>query len=106
MAVIASCGTGAFGLLTAFASGFDILGIVERVGAIGGGVPLGGASEAFAFELSIFGLELCDVVLECFDSLECISVSALPVSGLLAEFEVFAFECGEVVLERGQLGME
>ena len=48
--------------------------------------------EEVGLELAFFTFELFDLLLQCGDASEGIAMATLPISDLLAEFEVLAFQ--------------
>jgi hypothetical protein len=69
-----------------------LLGIIQVIGAITSRRGLGALPEEIRFELTFFPFELFDVLLQLGDPSQGIAMATLPISGLLAEFEVLSFE--------------
>ena len=94
MGVIPSLGSGVLRLLAPFPLGSlgVVSGIIQVIGAIASGRGLGASSEEIGLELAFLPFELFDFLLQLGDALQGIAMATLPISGLLAEFEVLAFE--------------
>jgi hypothetical protein len=92
--VIPSLGCGVARLLAPLPRSFlgVVLGIIQVIGAISSRRGLGALPEQIRFELAFFPFELFDVLLQLGDPLEGVAMATLPISGLLAEFEVLSFE--------------
>jgi hypothetical protein len=62
------------------------------MGAIVPRLGLGASSEEIGLELAVLTFELFDLLLQRGDAVEGIAMPRLPISGLLAEFEVLALQ--------------
>jgi hypothetical protein len=68
-----------------------VFGIIQAIGAIVSSLGFGTSSEEIGLELAFFAFELCDLLLQRGDAAEGIAMTTLPISDLLAEFEILAF---------------
>ena len=68
------------------------LGIVQVIGAILQRLGFRASSEKIGLELPLFTFELLDFLLECGDAFQGIAMATLPISDLLAEFEILALQ--------------
>src|SRR5208337_2657565 len=69
-----------------------ILGIVQVIGAIVEWLGFRASSKEVGLELPLFTFELLDFLLECGDAFQGIAMATLPISDLLAEYEVLALQ--------------
>ena len=92
--IIAPLGSVVLRLLAPFPLGMlgVVLGIVEVIGAIVERLGFRASSEKIGLELPIFTFELLDFLLECGDAFQGIAMATLPISELLAELEILAFQ--------------
>ena len=92
--IIPSLGTGVPRLLAPFPLRFlgDVFGIVQVVRAIAPRRRFGATPEKVGFELAFFTFELFDFLFQLGDALQGIAMATLPISDLLAEFEVLTLE--------------
>src|SRR3954469_24139969 len=67
-------------------------GIIQVIGAIVPGSGFGASSEQIGLELAFLAFELFDLLLQRGDAVEGIAMARLPISGLLAKFEVVALQ--------------
>ena len=81
-------------MLTPFPLGLlgIVLGIVQVIGAILQRLGFRASSEKIGLELPLFTFELLDFLLECGDAFQGIAMATLPISDLLAEFEILALQ--------------
>ena len=94
MGVIPSLGSGVLRLLAPFPLRFPgvVLGIIQVIGAIAPSRGLGASPEEIGLELAFFTFELFDFLLQLGDAVQGIAMATLPISDLLAEFEVLALQ--------------
>jgi hypothetical protein len=92
--VIPSLGTGVARLLAPVPLRLlgVILGILQVIGAIVSRLGFGASSEQIGLELALLAFELFDLPFQRGDAVEGIAMTRLPISGLLAEFEVLALQ--------------
>jgi hypothetical protein len=92
MGVIPSLGTRVSRLLATVPLGLlgVGLGIIQIIGAIGSRSGFGASAEKIGLELAFLAFELFDLLLQRGDAVEGIAMTRLPISGLLAEFEILA----------------
>ena len=92
--IIAPLGSVVLRLLTPFPLGLlgVVLGIVQVIGAIVEWLGFRASSKEVSLELPFFTFELLDFLLECGDAFQGIAMATLPISDLLAEFEVLALQ--------------
>ena len=88
MAVIAASGRRLAGLSPAWPLGLGVGGILEFIGAVAARLLLGTASKAFGLQLADLSAELFVLLLHGRETAQGIGVSALPISGLLSQFQV------------------
>ena len=68
------------------------MGILQGIGAIGAGLDFGASSKQIGSKLAFLAFELFDFLLQGGDAVEGITMTRLPISDLLAEFEVLALQ--------------
>ena len=92
--IISPLGSVVLRLLTPFPLGLlgVVLGIVQVIGAIVEWLGFRASSKEVSLELPFFTFELLDFLLECGDAFQGIAMATLPISDLLAEFEVLALQ--------------
>ena len=92
--IISPLGSVVLRLLTPFPLGLlgVVLGIVQVIGAIVEWLGFRASSKEVGLELPFFTFELLDFLLECGDAFQGIAMATLPISDLLAEFEVLALQ--------------
>ena len=92
MGVIPSLGTRVPRLLAPVPLGSlgVVLGIIQVIGAIVPRLGFGASSEEIGLELAFFAFKLFDLLLQRGDAVEGIAMTRLPISDLLAEFEILA----------------
>ena len=98
MGIIPSLGSGILRLLAPFPLRFlgVVLGIVQVIGAILQRRGLGASSEEIGLELAFFTFELFDFLFQLGDAAQGIAMATLPISGLLTELEVLAFQSARI----------
>ena len=69
-----------------------VIGIVQVIGAIVPSLGFRTSSEEIGLELAFFAFELFDLLLQRGDAAEGIAMTTLPISDLLAEFEILALQ--------------
>src|SRR5947199_10678166 len=69
-----------------------VLGIIQVIGAIVPGLGFGTSAEQIGLELAFLAFELFDLLLQRGDAVEGIAMTRLPISDLLAEFEILALQ--------------
>jgi hypothetical protein len=94
MGVISSLGTRIARLLTPVPLGAlgVVLGILQVIGAIVPSLGFGASSEKIGLELAFLAFELFDLLLQRGDAAEGMAMTMLPISGLLAEFEILTLQ--------------
>ena len=94
LGIIAPLGSVVLRLLTPIPLGLlgVVLGIVQVIGAIVERLGFRASSEKIGLELPLFTFELLDFLLECGDAFQGIAMATLPISDLLAEFEILALQ--------------
>ena len=94
LGIIAPLGSVVLRLLAPFPLGMlgVVLGIVKMIGAIVERLGFRASSEKIGLELPLFTFELFDFLLECGDAEQGIAITTLPISDLLAEFEILALQ--------------
>ena len=92
--IIAPLGSVVLRLLTPIPLGLlgVVLGIVQVIGAILQRLGFKASSEKIGLELPLFTFESLDFLLECGDAFQGIAMATLPISDLLAEFEILALQ--------------
>ena len=92
--IISPLGSVVLRLLTPFPLGLlgVVLGIVQVIGAILQRLGFRASSKEVSLELPFFTFELLDFLLECGDAFQGIAMATLPISDLLAEFEILALQ--------------
>ena len=94
LGIIAPLGSVVLRLLAPFPLGMlgIVLGIVQVIGAIVQRLGFRASSEKIGLKLPLFTFELVDFLLECSDAELGITMATLPISDLLAELEILAFQ--------------
>jgi hypothetical protein len=92
MGIISSLGTRVPRLLAPVSLGAlgVVLGILQVIGAIVPRSGFGASSEEIGLKLAFFAFQLFDLLLQRSNTAEGIAMTRLPVSDLLAEFEILA----------------
>ena len=86
--VIAALGSWLIGLSPAGTFWLGVSGILEFIGAVANGLLLGATSKAFGLQLAILAAELFIFLLQRGDTPQSIGMSALPIPGLLPQFQI------------------
>src|SRR5205823_3810003 len=88
VAVITAPGSRLAGLSSASPLGLGVGGILEFIGAVATGLLLGVASKPFGLQLANLTAELLIFLFQRRESPHRIGMSALPIAGLLAQFQI------------------
>jgi hypothetical protein len=94
VAVVPAFGAGPVTLLAALPFRLGLAWVVELIGAITARLLFRLASELFGLQLAIFAPEILVLLFQGRDASHGISMPALPIPGLLAQFEVFTPQTG------------
>ena len=96
--IIAAFGSGVLRLLAPIPPGWlgTVLRVVQVIGAIVQRPGLGASSEEIGLELPFFPFELFDSLFQSGDAAQGIAMATLPISHLLAQFEVVALQATDL----------
>jgi hypothetical protein len=108
MGVIPSLGTRVPRLLAPVPLGtlVVVVEIIPVIGAIVSRSGFGASSEEIGLELAFFAFKLFDLLLQRGDAAEGVAMTRLPISDLLAEFEVLALQALDVLTEFEVLALQ
>jgi hypothetical protein len=92
--IIAALRSGVLRLLAPIATGLlgAVLRVIQVIGAIVARLGFGASSEEIGLKLAFLTFELFDLLLQRRDAVEGITMTRLPISNLLTEFEVLALQ--------------
>ncbi len=91
---------------SALAAGLAVGGVFQLIGAVACGLLLAAAAKAFGLQFANFPLKLLVVLLQRREASQGIGVSALPIAGLLPQFQIFASQGGEFGAQLIDFGQE
>src|SRR5262249_55121926 len=96
MAIVPALGPGPTRLLAAWPRGLGLAGVVELVGAVPAGLLFRLAPEGLGLELAVFAAEVFALLFEFGEAPAGLGMHALPVPGLLPQFEVLPAQSGHL----------